>query len=205
MKIQSFLILIFFFSFTSFNFIPELKTCKGKIVIPYHELRTIDMHACCMGFCGTGLKSSSTLSTKAGTIYSIKRITDDDYQTAWVEAHPEEGIGEWISFDYSYDKKHEQSAEGACYYKDEFFFVNGYQRSPKVWKNNNRIKTLRMQIDGKDYCRIELADKLGVQSVRLGFLKTVKSSKKTIKIKFIIEAVYKGSVYNDTALSEIYW
>lgn len=205
MKIHYFLISIFFFAFTSYKIAPELKFCKGKITIPYSELRSIDMHACCQGFCGTSLKSSSALTSKAGTIYSIKRITDDNYATAWVEANPEEGIGEWISFDYSYDKKHEQSAEGACYYKDEFFFVNGYQKNPEVWKNNNRIKTMRMQIDGKDYCRIELVDKLGIQSVQLGFLKSLKASKKTIRINFIIESVYKGTVYNDTALSEIYW
>lgn len=170
----------------------------------YEEIQE-GMAGCCKEFCAENLVASSTLANQGENSYGVEMLKDDACQTAWVEGANGDGIGEYIEFEYSYDDAYAQSAEYACKYTDEFLIVNGYQKDKTTFLQNNRVKKIKMYIDGKPYCWILLKDKLGVQLVKLGFIKKLGKKAKTIKIKFEIAEVYKGTQYNDTAISEIFW
>lgn len=170
----------------------------------YTELEEEDMHACCKGFCGKDLKVSSTLSSNSFN-YNSTNLTDDDKNTAWVEGNENNGIGEYIEFEYTYDMQYIDAAEGACKYKDEFFIVNGYQKNEITWSNNNRVKKMKLYVNNTLFCYIILLDQMGTQSIKLNFIKLLNKKKNTIKMKFEVAEVYKGEKYNDTAISELFW
>ncbi|HLP13607.1 MAG TPA: hypothetical protein VK177_16860 [Flavobacteriales bacterium] len=196
-------LLIFFVFQVSFS--SQTKTITATLDTPWSEFENSDMHACCKGFCATELKASSFLQDKSKINYGAKMLADDKQSTAWVEGKADDGIGEWIEFNYTFDEKFSESAEGACNYQEDFLIANGYQKNNTAWKENNRVKKMKMYIDGKFYADIVLLDKMGSQLLRLGFIKSLKKKKAKIKIKFVIAEVYKGTKYRDTAITEIWW
>ena len=161
--------------------------------------------ACCKGFCGKKLKASSSLKNNAGIKYDPGQLADDDKNTAWIEGNEGDGIGEFIEFEYTYDKKYIDAADGACNYKDKFLILNGYQKSEIAWRENNRVKELKLFINDRLICTIQLLDKMGLQSMKIDFIKLLGKKSNTIKMRFEIAAVYKGSKYSDTAISGIFW
>lgn len=170
----------------------------------YEEIQG-GMTGCCKGFCAEHLIASSTLTNQGENSYAVDMLKDDACQTAWVEGVNGDGIGEYLEFEYRYDIAYEQSAEYSCKYADAFLIANGYQKSETSFFENNRVKKLKMYINGKAYCWIKLKDEMGVQKLNLRFIKKLGKKTNTIKIKFEIAEVYKGTKYNDTAISEIFW
>jgi hypothetical protein len=69
---------------------------------------------------------------------------------------------------------------------------------PRWFKNNNRVKTLKIIINKKDYI-VNLQDDMKVQRINFNTHITFEN------ITFIILDVYKSNVDNDTAISEIYF
>jgi len=178
---------------------------KASLDVAYPESGKIDMWACCKGFCAKNLKASSFLKNNTGINYEPKNLADDDQNTAWVEGKSGDGIAEFIEFDYSYDIKYIEAADGACMYKDYFYILNGYQKNEQIWKENNRVKKMKMYINGKETCYIDLLDKMGFQLMKLNFIKPLGKKKNTIKIRFEIVEIYKGMKFEDTAISAIFW
>lgn len=170
----------------------------------YEEIQG-GMGGCCKGFCADNLIASSILPNQGENNYGADMIKDDACQTAWVEGVNGDGIGESLEFTYTYDIAYEQSAEYSCKYTDSFLIANGYQKNETSFVENNRVKKMKMYINGKPYCWIKLKDEMGIQMVNLGFIKKLGKKTNTIKIKLEITEVYKGTKYNDTAISEIYW
>ena len=80
-------------------------------------------------------------------------------------------------------------------------FLNGYTKSPVIWKANGRVKTLRFWIDGTEMYLIELEDTPEPQRVTFSPI-TIPSGKKTI-LRFEIVAVYRGEKYSDIAITEL--
>jgi hypothetical protein len=163
--------------------------------------------------------ASSTLTEegKKKETYAPWRVFDCDNNTAWVEGKDNEGIGEWLLF-------------GAF---DEFSNICGVEILPgiaaseKLFKMNNRPKKILLEYEtlkkgvspysGEYYvsfCK-ELVLKDENRFQRFMFNKSIKDyvgeyDKKNAKetnpsgsIRFTIKEVYKGSKYNDTAISEI--
>lgn len=182
----------------------KMLNIKSTMEWKYDDIQ-FGMSGCCKGFCAENLIATSTLTNQNDNAYSTDMLKDDVCQTAWVEGVDGDGIGEYLEFEFTYDVAYEQSAEYSCKYTDEFFIVNGYQKNETTFAENNRVKKIKMYIDGKPYCWINLKDEMGAQSVKLGFIKNLGKKINTIKIRFEIAEVYKGTRYNDTAISEIYW
>lgn len=170
----------------------------------YEEIQG-GMGGCCKGFCADHLMGSSTLANQGDNNYGVDMIKDDACQTAWVEGVKGDGIGEYIEFDYTYDVAYKESAEYSCKYADAFLIANGYQKNETTFLENNRVKKLKMYINGKAYCWIKLRDEMGAQQLNLGFIKKLGKKTNTIIIKLEIAEVYKGTKYSDTAISEIFW
>ncbi|GGW69863.1 hypothetical protein DFQ11_10620 [Winogradskyella epiphytica] len=159
----------------------------------------------CSFYCGAGeyeVMTSSNLAEQNGIGYSSKNLRDFSYETAWVEGVKGYGIGETIEFEFS--ATHPRLTE--------IIIVNGYVKSKSVWKNNSRVKTLKMYLNSKPYGIIELKDVYAEQSFKvepIGHADRENGEelieKGTFKITFEILNVYKGDKYDDTAITEIYF
>ncbi|WP_282069993.1 NADase-type glycan-binding domain-containing protein [Olleya namhaensis] len=160
----------------------------------------------CSWYCGAGdytVSASSFLKSENANTYSVNNISDFSYQTAWVEGVKGYGIGESVTF--SFVPNHPRLTT--------IKIANGYIKSKTTWRNNSRVKKLKLYINDTVYGVINLKDLYALQSIRLdkpiGYSQRKDQEKlKTLpnwKIKFEILEVYKGDKYEDTALSQIFF
>ena len=147
----------------------------------------------CNWYCGGGnykIKASSSL----GDSYKAEFANDLSYKTAWVEGKKDEGIGEYLEYYFKNDSPR----------ITEIIISNGYMKSEETWKNNNRVKKLKLYVNGVPFGILNLKDSRTDQYFEVGTLGHNKNGTDLI-LKFEILEVYKGSKYNDTAITEIYF
>ena len=147
----------------------------------------------CSWYCGGGnykIKASSSL----GDSYKAEFANDLSYKTAWVEGKKDEGIGEYLEYYFKNDSPR----------ITEIIISNGYMKSEETWKNNNRVKKLKLYVNGIPFGILNLKDSRTDQYFSVGTLEHNKNGTDLI-LKFEILEVYKGSKYNDTAITEIYF
>jgi hypothetical protein len=159
----------------------------------------------CSWYCGGGqdtISVSSNLKQVKGIEYTAKNIHDLNYKTAWIEGAEGYGIGETITYHFP----------PATPRITEIIIVNGYVKSEQAWKDNSRVKKLKMYIDAKPFAVLNLADSREEQHFKfepLGYQgrKNWKALEKKPwwTIKFEILEVYNGDKYADTAITEIYF
>ena len=147
----------------------------------------------CSWYCGGGnykIKASSSL----GDSYKVEFANDLSYKTAWVEGKKDEGIGEYLEYYFKNDSPR----------ITEIIISNGYMKSEETWKNNNRVKKIKLYVNGVPLGVLNLKDSRTDQHFSVGTLGHNKNGTDLI-LKFEILEVYKGSKYNDTAITEIYF
>jgi hypothetical protein len=151
----------------------------------------------CSWYCGGGnynVKASSALPKSAAGIYAALSANDLSYKTAWVEGKEGDGIGEHLEYFFKNDAPRITS----------IIISNGYVKSESAWKNNNRVKKLKLYLNGKPYRILKLEDTMDDQVFEIGTLGKYKNGKDMV-LRFEIMEVYKGDKYNDTAITEIYF
>lgn len=132
------------------------------------------------------LCASSVLSTQKGNTYGPANTMDGDNATAWVEAAAGVGVGEWI-----------EMAFGAPLTFQSIELGNGYAKSNKSYRDNGRIKKLRILAEGGYAHVVILRDTPRMQRVRLP--EPVLSG----WVRFEILSTYPGKRWKDTALNEL--
>lgn len=157
----------------------------------------------CSWYCGAGgdtVSATSHLKSNHKTIdYLPRNAYDLNYETAWVEGVKGDGIGE--SLTYSFPPNHPRITE--------IKIVNGYVKSEKAWRENSRVKQLKLYIDGVPTALLNLEDTRNEQSFTVEPIGN--SDRENLKdkpwwtLKFEITEVYKGEKYEDTAITEIYF
>lgn len=151
----------------------------------------------CSWYCGGGnyaVKASSFLPGTNATVYGAKSANDLSYQTAWVEGEKDEGIGEYL--EYFFENKSPRLTR--------IIISNGYVKSEAAWQSNNRVKRLKLYVNGKPYGILQLDDTRNDQVFEVGTLGRNKNGTDLV-LRFEIADVYKGDKYNDTAITEIYF
>jgi hypothetical protein len=140
-------------------------------------------------------ETSSTLRSQGKNNYGASLLLDDDPTTAWVEGQPDHGIGATITL-----------TNGSCL-GYSWNILNGYQKNPTTWEDNSRIKKLKVLVNGQPVCTIELLDIMGAQSFRFSPVVNVERYDRPggCVVTLVIEEVYSGRKYKDTALSAIYF
>lgn len=134
---------------------------------------------------GGTLSVSSQLTGKSGTVYGAAFLNDGDTSTPWEEGGEGDGIGEQITY---------EPESGTKLQVIRIYPGNG--RSDKAFQENNRPKTITLEIDGK---------KQTLNFDDAGHFYTF-SSKKPVtakQVKLIIDSVYQGSKWQDTCISEV--
>ena len=149
----------------------------------------------CISFDDCNIHSSSNLQSQGTDNYIAKNIQDDDPTTAWVEGKNGYGIGEYI-----------ESKNVELFFSIVIF--NGYQKSPKSFIENSRVKSLLVSENGIDRCIIRLKDEMGRQDVTvedLGLKYYSRSDNKPVsRLRFTIMEVYPGTKFKDVAISELF-
>lgn len=147
----------------------------------------------CSWYCGGGpdsIFSSSALKPIHDFHYDAAGIHDFSLRTAWVEGVTGNGLGESISFRFP------KASPPVTTIK----IFNGYMKSEKTWKDNARIKQLRLYINEKPYALLNLQDS---KSEQIFAVDALQSKSSPLILKFEITEVYKGDKYEDAAISEI--
>ncbi len=134
--------------------------------------------------------ASSTLKEPDGTEHTAENVADYGRDTAWVEGQESDGVGEFITLTL---KKPTQVGRVGI--------VNGYTKSRALYAANNRVMMLKVSVnDGKPF-DVEVPDEY-LQDEHFWF-DLPKSSALVKTIKLEIAAVYPGSTFRDTAISDI--
>ena len=138
-------------------------------------------------------KISSSYLVEDETGYYPCRAVDGNEKTAWVEGVDDSGVGEWISnLDSFY------LSENMNYQKIKIF--NGFGESEELWQKNNRVKKLKIIYPNNQEQIIELEDVFGYQIIDLPEIIKLKENG---YVKLEIMDVYKGTDFDDTAISEV--
>jgi len=149
--------------------------------------------------------SSILKSDKAKKItYKPQNTLDSKANTSWVEGAHGDGIGEWIEVEL---KHVALSAIG---------IINGYPKKESLYKANNRIKKLKLEVswsDGRLYKAesvIELNERQFntfnsmAEAPFIDWLSDYgEAFREATRIRITILEVYKGTKYRDTPISEI--
>ena len=156
----------------------------------------------CSWYCGgyhDELSASSTLPDQQTFNYAATNAHDLRYDTAWVEGVEGPGIGQTLIYRFANDRPR----------ITDVFIHNGYIKSEQVWLNNNRVKTLQLNINGKPIAYLDLADTRAEQAFDFKTLGVGPLGRREdgqdLVLTFEIVEVYPGNKHDDTAITEIYF
>ena len=159
----------------------------------------------CSWYCGGGLDTATASSTLAPTTtrdYSPHNAHDLNYETAWVEGVPGNGIGEFLVYHFP-----PQSPRIT-----DIIVVNGLVRNETSWKNNHRVKKMKLYINDLPSAILCLADTRDEQIFHfepIGYGQRDNYEELMTRpwwtMKFEILEIYPGEKYDDTAITEIYF
>lgn len=128
------------------------------------------------------IKASSTQPSKGMQTYDAKNLVDGDTSTAWCEGVKGNGEGETILLNLGSLRK----VKG-------IEVINGYAKSEKSYRENNRVQKLKLQFSNGS-------------SLEMNDFNTRKKFKEPINTSFIkltILSVERGTKYQDTCISDL--
>ena len=137
--------------------------------------------------------ASSALSSQGSASYRASNIIDSNHETAWVEGVAGYGVGQWVEFRDVY-------GDGTI---TAITILNGYVKSDKAWSENSRVKRLKVYLNGRPVCILELQNSRSLQTFQVQNL--LGNASYIGKLRFEIMEVYPGTKYQDTAISNIYF
>ena len=129
---------------------------------------------------------SSVLRPQFGMSYGVSNLFDDTTGTAWVEGQQGNGVGEWITVEFETLRR-----------VRSFVVQNGYQKSSDIFQKNNRVRQLRVLFSGGETVTFVLGDKISSQLLSLS------RPIQAYWLKFIIDDVWAGNKYTDTAITKL--
>lgn len=143
------------------------------------------------------ISASSELEAE-NDLYSVNNIIDEKPETAWVEGKNNSGIGESITINITPRSK---SGKKGSYKIKKIGIINGYAKDNTTFKQNNRIKRLRIKYENgltrSKRVKYDLKDTMAMQYIEF------KEPIFLNKLKIEILDVYKGSKWDDTCISEV--
>jgi hypothetical protein len=149
----------------------------------------------CSWYCGGGphkVTSSSQLKEEGKSSYLPENLHDFDLFTAWVPDTKTGVIGQKVNFHF--DPFSPRVNEVTIY--------NGYIKNNELWRKNSRAKELKLYINNRPYATLELQDVTASQTFKIDPIQSTDSTKDLV-LTFEVLEVYKGSKYDDLAISEI--
>ena len=152
----------------------------------------------CSWYCGgdvLSIKDSSHLKATKKFNYNGKNAHNFNHESVWAEGAKGQGIGEYLEYVFS----------GGCPRITHVKILNGHVKDEKVWKDNSRVKKLKMYYMGKPYAILNLQDSRTEQDFEVGVLGPHNPEAPNWTLKFEIMEVYPGDKYTDTVISELWF
>ena len=150
----------------------------------------------CSWYCGGDVKqlTASGCHARAGRLsYEGKNAHDFNHESVW--ATNGDGIGQSLTYTFA----------GECPRITTVKILNGYVKDETSWRNNSRVKRLRMFYNGKPYAELALEDSRTLQCFEVGTLGYHDSKKSDWTLRFEILDVYSGAKYKDAVIAELYF
>ena len=129
---------------------------------------------------------SSVLNPQFGNSYGPENLFSGPASSAWVEGRQGNGVGEWVTIEF----------EGLRTVRS-IVVRNGYQKSEDVFGKNNRVRHLRAVFSQGESETLVLQDRTGSETL------TLPRPVKAYWVKFIIDDVWAGNRYTDTAMTKL--
>jgi hypothetical protein len=129
---------------------------------------------------------SSVLKPQFGNSYGPENLFKGPASSAWVEGQQGNGVGEWITVEF----------DGMRTVRS-IIVRNGYQKSNEIFGKNNRVRQLRAVFSQGETQTLMLQDRSGSESL------TLPRPVKAYWVKFIIDDVWAGNKYTDTAITKL--
>lgn len=149
-------------------------------------------------------KATSTLDPIKEFTYEAKNIINGELKNGWVEGVDSYGIGESVTIKKSYKVTNgEAYGDNDCIFFTNLCIVNGLAKTEKAWKENSRVKILKMYFNDEYVCDLELLDTRKPQYISLSGLYLGAKDGEKSSFRFEIADVYKGDKYEDTAITGI--
>lgn len=131
--------------------------------------------------------ASSVLPPQGGNTYGVQNLFSEDRTTAWIEGKPGQGISEWVLLEFSGPRM----VQGVV-------VAPGYQKNAEVFGWNSRVSKFRLLFSEGDVLKYDLQDRQGLQS------KVFDHPIKADWVQLVIEDVFPGSRFTDTAISKLF-
>jgi hypothetical protein len=129
---------------------------------------------------------SSVLKPQFGNSYGPENLFEGPQSAAWVEGRAGQGIGEWIAIEFDSMRT-----------VRSIIVRNGYQKSSDIFRKNNRVRQLRAEFSQGESQTLIIPDRFGSEFLMLP------RPVKAYWVKFIIDDVWAGSKYADTAITKL--
>jgi Caspase domain len=129
---------------------------------------------------------SSMLNPQFGNQYDAANLFSNNSRTAWVEGRPGQGVGEWVVVEFDHER-----------WVNSITIHNGYQKNSDIFRKNSRVHNARIVFSNGQVTTVSWEDREGAQTL------TLRQPIKVYWLQFIIESVYPGSKYTDTAISKL--
>ena len=152
----------------------------------------------CSWYCGgeiLSVKASSSLKPQGKFNYKAENAHDFNHRSVWVEGADGQGIGEWLEYEFP----------GRCPRITTVKILNGHVKTPKAWRENSRVKSLKMYYMGRPYAILDLEDSRTLQCFDVGVLGPHDAEAPNWTLRFEILDVYPGEKFADTVISELYF
>ena len=149
----------------------------------------------CSWYCGGGpykVTASTYLKDQGKITFIPDNIHDFNLFSAWVSDYSNRAIEKKINFYF----------EPFAPRVNEIIIWNGYIKNSELWMANSRVAKFKLLINGKPTAILELKDVNNSQSFKIEPVQSTDSTKDLILTLEILE-IYKGSKYEDVAVSEI--
>ena len=129
---------------------------------------------------------SSVRKSQFGNSYGVQNLFAGSTGDAWVEGRDGNGVGEWITIEFD-----------AMRLVKSITVRNGYQKSSDIFQKNNRVRQLRAVFSQGETQTYTLRDSLGSEVL------TLSKPIRAYWVKFVIDEVWAGNKYTDTALTKL--
>jgi len=161
--------------------------------------------------------ATSTLAPAGANRYDAENLRNDKNRakgggiraTTWCEGAAGYGIGERVNM--SVKTKGNVGSDEKRRFRS-LLIVNGYAKDATVWKNNSRVKILRLHVGGKHWCDLylqdiikpqifHLPDNLLIYPAKHGRVLTEKVYQTDLSFEII--ETYPGDKFDDTCITGI--
>ena len=153
----------------------------------YENIIKAEEPVACISMNDISVSCSSSLSEAQYNIYHVaNNLIDGDLTTAWVEGVNGQGVGQYLTFIFK--------NKGLL---SNIAIHNGYQKTEDTYNKNSRPKEITITFGDDISKSYTLDDILGEQVIEL------EDPVETDKLTIVIDSVYPGYKFEDTAISEI--